>query len=101
MLMILICALRSMFMNLDQYKMFDSNNEKYDSNKPMRMQRRQSRDDSFTTLKGVDKEMNDMTSSMFGTSSKTHTKTMGGANSVKSSTGSGTSSLRGLSSVIV
>ena len=93
MLMILICALRSMFMNLDQYTtMFDINNEKYDSNKPIRMQRRQSRDDSFTTLKGVDKEMNDMTSSMFGTPSKTQTKTTGGASD------SGTSSLRGLSS---
>ena len=93
MLMILICALRSMFTNLDQYTtMFDSNNEKYDSNKPIRMQRRQSRDDSFTTLKGVDKEMNDVTASMFGTPPKTQTKTMGAASV------SGTSSLRGLSS---
>lgn len=94
MLMILICALRSMFMNLDQYTtMFDTNNEKYDSNKPIRMQRRQqSRDDIFTTLKGVDKEMNDMTASMFGILSKTQTKTMGAASD------SGTSSLRGLSS---
>ena len=93
MLMILICALRSMFMNLDQYKMFDINNEKYDSNKPIPMQRRQSRDDRFTTLKEVDKEMNDMTASMFGTPSKTQTKTMGEASD------SGTSSLRGLSSI--
>ena len=94
MLMILICALRSMFTNLDQYTtMFDINNEKYDSNKPIRMQRRQSRDDSFTTLKEVDKEMNDMSASMFGTPSKTQTKTMGEASD------SGTSSLRGLSSI--